>query len=282
MAITSDDISVVLSGGSANLNPNNSLGGEPSSTPVVDGALNNLFDDVSPEESEEGHQDYRCIYFFNDGESPFYDINLWIQEDYPGGAVMEVGVERQNETQRITLSNGPVTGGNMILSYAGESFTSSYHSDLNIWAANLQNQLRALTIDGQQLLKSVTVSAQYAGAGSSVIIFDVLFIDSDGYANHPKITLVSDTLAPASVDVTVSVPFEGAPINTIAPEIGVETTPPGNVGFYVPNEGSPISLPQLLPEDGFPLWVKRTIVADSDPQENDGFMLRFSAQTLES
>lgn len=289
MTISSEDISVVLSGGETNTNPNNALGGVSSSTPIIDGSLNNLFNDISPEQSESGYEDYRCIYFCNDGEDSIYEINVWIDEDYPGGAVMEIGTEQQNETQRVTLTNGPIIGGSMLLSFQlteqdTVSFTSTYHSDLNIWSANLQSSLRGLNhpTTGESLFTDVEVSAQYSGSGSSAIIFDILFIGQDGYTDHPNISVSSESFSPSQVEVATSVPFEGSPINKLAAEIDVETTPPGNVGFFAASEASPISLPVLKPLDEFSLWIKRTITADSTPQQNDGFKLRLSAQTLEA
>jgi len=281
MAISSSDISVVLSGGTANIDPNAALGGNPSASPVVDGSLNNLFDNLSSEQTEDGHEDYRCIYFFNDGESSIYDVALWIAEDFEGGATIELGTQLQDETQRITLSNGPITGGSMTLSYAGQQFTSNYNSSLAIWASTMEAQLKALTDStGDHLLYDVSVSAQYAGTGSSTVIFDVLFTLRDGYRNHPVIQLVSEAFTPTTVDVSIATLFEGSPINTIASEIGVETTPPGNVGFFAASESSPISLARLDPEDGFPIWVKRTAAAGTAAVEQDGFRLRFSAQTI--
>lgn len=283
MTIKSSDVSVVLSGGSANLNPNNSLGGPPSSAPVVTNSLNNLFDDVSPEEAESGIEDYRCIYFFNDGDASVYDIELWVS-DYAEGATMQLGVELANEIQRLTLSNGPITGGSLVLSYASKQFTINYDSDLGDWASDFQAKLRALIGDsGQPLLRDVVVTAQ--NVGPTNVLFDISFVERDGYRNHPSITAVpgGNTLTGnnGQVAITITTPQEGAPINTSAPEIDVETTPPGGVGFSSSTQQSPITLPRLDPTDGFPIWVKRQVTAQTDPVEGDGFQLRFVAQTLE-
>lgn len=281
MAVSSEDISVVLSGGTTNINPNLSLGGEPSSSPVVDGSLNNLFGDISADQSEEGTEDYRCIYIFNDGDAEVFDLEIYISENFEGGATVEIGARLQNETQRITISNGPVTGGNMLLSYAGYNFTSQYNSDLGVWAGKMQESLRNLTDStGDLLLEDVEVIAQYSGSGSSTIIFDILFVGNNGYTNHPVLTLVSNNLTPSIASISVATNFEGFPINTVASEIEVDTTPPGNISFSAASQASPISLPRLKPTEGFPLWVKRVITADTPPQARDGFKLRFSAKTL--
>ena len=280
MAIpNANDISVVLSGGTTNINPNNSLGGDPSSSPIVNNILNNLFDDVSPKETDDGHEDYRCIYFFNDGDTPVFLVNLWVASEVTGGSTIEVGIEQVDEIQRITLDNAAVTGGSYTLSFDGVNFTSTFNADLGIWATTLQNTLNALLKDGDKRLSGVVVNAQ--PVSPTHLIFDVTFKGSDGSNNQPKFVLVSDNLVPATVDIFISTPQEGSPVNTIAPEISLETTPPGGVGFFSPTKVSPIAIPRMDPEDGFPLWVKRTTVAGIDPKENDGVTLRFAAETLE-
>ena len=280
MAITgSSDISVVLSGGTTNINVNNSLGGEPSSSPVLSGGINNLFDDIAPKEAEDGHEDYRCVYFFNDGDTPIYLVNLWILDDFTGGSSIEIGVEQRDETQRITLDNATVSGGSLTLSYSGESFISNFNSDLGVWATELESTLNNLVVADEFLLRNVSVAAQ--GIGPDQVIFDINYLGIDGARNHPILVVEEDNLTPASVDVVVSTPQEGSPVNTVASEIGLETTPPGGVTFFSPTEIVPISIPRLDPADGFPLWVKRTTAAESAAKESDGFSLRFSAETLE-
>jgi|LSQX01.1.fsa_nt_gb hypothetical protein len=277
MTTQSSDISVVLSGGSANLDPNKSLGGQPSSSPIVNNSLNNLFDDISPDEADVGHEDYRCIYIFNDGDTSVFEVALWISSDYTGGATMELGVEQASEMQRITVAGSP-TGGSLLLSYDSREFTVFYHSDLADWAKELQTKLNALTNDqGGKLLGGVSVTTQNTGA---VTIFDINFIGRDASRNHSTITVVANSLTPNST-ITIATTRQGGPINTSAVGIDVETTPPGGVSFFAASEASPISFPRLDPGDGFPLWVKRTILAETDPVERDGFQLRFAAQTLE-
>jgi len=271
MANTAANISVVLSGGVTNINQNLSLGGAPSSYPITDG-LNNLYDDISPEEAEDGHEDYRCIYFFNDGANSVYEILVWIYDDYEEGAVMEIGTQSNDEIQRITISNGPVTGGYIRINYGGHEFDSPY-DDLEKWATTMETSFNTLPT-----LQDVTVRAQ--NSGSDTIIFDVTFGGRDGSQNHSVLQVV-DGLNPPEATVLVSVSLEGGPVNTSAQEIGVETTPPGGVSFFAASEISPIAIPRLDPEDGFPLWIKRTIDANSDPKERDGFKIQFSAQTLE-
>jgi hypothetical protein len=60
------DIKKYLSGGDVNTDPNASLGGEISSTVIVNNALSNLFDSVSPAERAAGSTEYRCFYYMNE------------------------------------------------------------------------------------------------------------------------------------------------------------------------------------------------------------------------
>jgi hypothetical protein len=279
---SADDLSIVLSGGSSNINPNNSIGGDPSATPILNNALNNLFDDVTADESREGHEDYRCIYIFNDGETAIYSFKIWISNDFDGGATMELGIEDRNETQRITISGGNISGGYFNIHIKNKVIESHWMADLGQWATILQNDLLLLTEDGRPMFRDVSVIAQNAGAGT--VIFDIRFNGLDAKKNHPKFEVPSSEnfLEPLGVITVVSTtPQEGAPIATIAPELPIDTTPPGGVNFFTPTELSPITLPKLEPNEGFPLWIKRIIPPETTAKESDGFILRMKAESLE-
>lgn len=290
MLTSGNDISIVLSGGSSNINPNNSLGGDPSGSPVANGVLNNLFDDVSPEEASEGSEEYRCIYIFNDGETSIWGLNIWLLENESQGSVIELGVQKSNEMQRITI-NGNISGGNLTLLYNNRSFSFNYNPDLALMSVNLQESLRNLKIsdDSEELIfKDVSVSAQ--NAGQSTRIFDIFWQGKDSSRSFFKFSKFLDNnnndignqlLPLGSITVSLSTVVSGSPVNTIAPFINKETTPPGGVQFFQPTNFSPIELPRLDPNDGFPLWVKRVIVAGATAKDQDSFSLRISALSLE-
>lgn len=276
MLTSGDDITIVLSGGASNLNPNNSLGGDPSSNPITDNVINNLFSDVSTTESANGLEDYRCIYIFNDGETAVYNFSTWIQ-DFSEGSVMEIGIENRNEAQRITLSGGSITGGSFTISFKGHDIISEYNSDLSVWASSLETSISELS-DGQRFFNDVSVIAQNIG---STIIFDIAFGGLDAKRNFDKFELQENALIPLStIDIFVTTPQEGSPINTIASEINVATTPPGGVSFVAATEIEPIVLPVINPNEGFPLWIKRTVEAGVGAVEGDGLKLKFRAESL--
>lgn len=278
MTTTAQDISFVLSGGSGNLNPNLSLGGSPAASPITTNSLNNLFDDVISDETESGSEDYRCIYIFNDGDTTIFNPKLFIYDDYDEGSYIELGIEDRNEVQRITISGDVIASGSMTLSYEDQEIVSSYNVDLGVWSTELQSQLNSLLDGSFKVLSEVTVTAQTAG--SDIVVFDISFIGRDGNRNHDTIIVVSNDFSP-TVNISVTTPQQGAPVNSIASTINVETTPPGNIGFFAPTEQSPISLPYLKAGEGFPVWVKRVTDSGTVAVENDGVALRFTSESLD-
>lgn len=281
--VFTNDITIVLSGGSTNIDPTQSLGGDPSSTIIVDNVLNNLFDDVEPTESEEGAIDYRCIYFFNDGDATMYNCSVFILNDLTvgGGSIIEMGILESNEIQRIALTNSSPTGGSFTLSYSGEPFVSNYNIDLGVWASNLQATLLALvdTGSGDLFFKDVIVSASQIDV--TTILFDVIFQEQDGKRDHPSFVVVANNLSPTTVNINISTIQPGSPINTIAPSITSETTPPSGVGFFSPTEETPIIIPKLIPSDGFPLWFRRTTIEGTAPVDSDGVQIRFIGNSFD-
>jgi hypothetical protein len=273
MTIIPSDLSLVFSGGSNNNNPNLSLGGNPSSFRVNTNIINNLFDDVQPEESQAGAEDYRCLYLFNDADSTAYNITIWISDALDGGSTVEVGINGTDEFQRLILSGGTITGGSVRLSFAGQEFDSNYNSDLGAWATALQTSLRAVQVDGKNVLSDVIVTAQNSGGGTTV--FDIAFGGQDGKRAQPPILVVSNDLTPGGViDATITTLQGGSPVNTLAPTIEVEGSQPPDVGFFVPTQISPITIPRLDPNDGFPLWFKRVTPAGTTALANDFITLR--------
>jgi hypothetical protein len=274
----------VLSGGSSNVEPDKALGGDPSDTAITNNSINNLFDDLTTTDTDEGSEDYRCFYIFNDGTIPLYNLRLWIYEDFAVSSSLELGVKLQDETQRITLigpvtpTRTPPTSGFFVFSYDGKTITSSWRENLNTWAAELQASLLALTDDDDEpYFSSVSVNAQVVNI--STIIFDIVFSQLDGKRRHSLFQVEQNVLLPTT-EIAISYLQAGYPINVIAPTINVETTTPGGVDFYAPTENSPIVFPRLSPGDGVPVWVRRTTAAGSVARSSDGFSLRILADEI--
>lgn len=82
MSIITNDLKFYLSGGTTNVNPNNSLGGARSTVGggvQVSGTLNNMWPDIGNVESADGSTKYRCIYVRNDNvEFTWSNAKIWV------------------------------------------------------------------------------------------------------------------------------------------------------------------------------------------------------------
>ena len=280
MLTTASNISFVLSGGASNINPNNSLGGDPSSTSINGGLLNNLFDDVASYESENGNEDYRCIYVFNDGETTVWDMKLWADSITEGNVQIKLGIESSNEKQRITIIGA--TGGILELQYKDRSFSSDYNSNTTVWASNIETSISNVTVSDvstEKIFKKVSVEGR--NLGSDKLIFDITWSGKDGKRNFDNIEIIgSELVLEPNGSVLVTVEQQGSPIYTLANET-IETSPPGGVVFFDTNETSPIVIARLDPSDGFPIWIKRIIPSQTVASVEDKFTIQMVAQSLE-
>lgn len=85
MPVAIADMKWLLSGDSGNTDEDMSLGGGRSSTEVVfSPILNNLFDNVTPEQSATGEVEYRCIFLQNDhATDTITDVKIWVYSNTP-------------------------------------------------------------------------------------------------------------------------------------------------------------------------------------------------------
>lgn len=85
MPIASSDIKYYLSGGAANVDPNAALGGARSTAGgglITTDVLNNVWDNVSGDDSAAGDTEYRCIYIDNqNGTLTLTNPIIWIQSN---------------------------------------------------------------------------------------------------------------------------------------------------------------------------------------------------------
>lgn len=268
--ITASDFSFVLSGGTSNTSTSLSLGGMPSNTPVSAGSVNNLFGNVTSTESSVGRTDYRCFYVFNDHEEDtLFDFSISIEKLTSGGATVQVGVALKTDIQRVTI-NGNVTGGSMTLAYQDDPFTVDYSP--TDFAANFQAAINSvLSLVGEvEVLES---------SGSDQIILTVRFKGGDDNRNHEVLTVESNDLTGTDVSIESPVKIsDGQPINSIAPSIASEGVPPNGVTFF--DDGESIQLTNLFPGDGFPVWLKRTIAAGTDPIADDTVRFKINGKHL--
>lgn len=272
MVATASDLSIVLTGGTSNIDPNESLGGDPSSTPIS-GVLNNLFENVNDDDALDGRIDYRCVYVFNDSASnTFYNMSYYLEAG--GTGEVETGITFTHEVQRINII-GTVTGGSFSVSYTPpglplETQTVNYNADPNIWRANLETAINNIsTLD-------VTVSVGGTGGNR---IFDITFTD---YRYHDVLTVNIGSLTGGLLTNSVSKITGGSPINSIPALLDASTTAPAGISFSVPSVGSPTTIGTLYPEEGFPLWVKRVTDAGTAAATNVGFNLKIKISPISS
>jgi len=268
--VTAEDIHFVLSGGSGNFNASTSLGGEPSAQPIS-ALSDNLFSDISEIQAAAGKVDYRCFYIFNDSQQDaFYDTSVYVDQVATGASVL-LGVTYAIDIQRITIS-GSVVGGDIDLKYGNYTANVPWNATTNTWAANLQNALNA--IPG---LNGITVQ----GASSWNTVFTISFT-GDGANRYHDLFVITNNLVTSSgvVTITTSKMQNGAPINSIAPMLTSELASPSNVNFVTSDISNPIVIGELRAGDGFPVWIRRTTLANSLAMTNDGFQFRLSGRPL--
>jgi hypothetical protein len=264
------DLIMVYSGGTTNTDPNQSLGGLPSSYPIT-GVLNNLFSNISESESSEGKIDYRCFYIFNNNSSSsLYNVRLYVSFQNSDGAFVEIGIKKNFEVQRITLSNGIVTGGRIAFTYNSETVYADWDSDMGQWAVNIQNALNNIFEDTE-----VTV-----GGIDGARTFDIKIMGTDNYRFHDFITINVEELLPSTITSIVSRVVAGAPINYVHDELDSELTVPNGVTFVTTDINNPLLIGTLNKEEGFPLWIKRTCPSNSEAVQSDGFKLKILSSPI--
>ena len=123
MAIASSDIVFRLSGGSANTTPAASLGGARSTAGgtgiITSGSANNLWDDVTGQESNDGDVEYRGIYVLNNhGSLTLQSASVWI-DSLTTSASTEFDLALAGEGLNGTME----TIANEGVAPAGETFT---------------------------------------------------------------------------------------------------------------------------------------------------------------
>lgn len=103
-----------LSGGAANTNHANSLGGAMSTTAA---SSNALFDTVTAGEASAGDTEYRCFYVFNDGDQVLDSCRVWISDQPTQGTyALALGGEGLNGTAETVANENTAP--------VGESFSS--------------------------------------------------------------------------------------------------------------------------------------------------------------
>ncbi len=131
--IQPSDIKVYLSGGSGNTDPNDSLGGERSTTIMTDNNLHNLFAKVDASEADSGSTKYRGIYIRNEhGSLTLQDAIAFVSaQSTSTDTHIELGVAAEItgvEMQTITADTDAPTISGSWVSITGEGNGSELDS----------------------------------------------------------------------------------------------------------------------------------------------------------
>jgi hypothetical protein len=107
----------VHSHGRDNKNPDYDLGGPPSMFEIAVKPMNNLFDDLTPEDTAPiiGHTDYRCFYIMNKRQDgTLRNVTVTLNTD-DACAEIQFGAKAQNDQQKICFIGHPDENGYVIL-----------------------------------------------------------------------------------------------------------------------------------------------------------------------
>jgi len=241
--ITPNDISIVLSGGSTNRNPDLSIGGDPSQFPISP-AINNLFDNISESTRLQGMTDYRCIYIVNNSlQYSLFNIETFIREQVPGGSTVQIGTKNQTEIQQISL-NAPM----------------SYTLIINDTPVNVPSE------DKEDLITALIPFYEDIDVETSALVHTLNFVGKNDSHYYPLITSPTPGVTTTKVQ-------DGSPINVITIPLDSKVSIPVGITFGDTTLDTGI-LKELKPSEIFFLWVKRETPAGASQQDHDGFSLR--------
>jgi hypothetical protein len=180
---TDQHIRWLHSGGNFNKEPENDLGNYPSQFDVAGfpNVMNNLFDDIMPEEAASGLIDYRCIYVWNPRVTEAVEcINLNLDQCYPTcDPLIEYGSKFLNDIQVVqiccsatgSLSPEPDYGGYVIFDTEWGAPFTVYWYDSCQFGADLQARLTEIPWCGSVTVigcNPYTVEFKNDGSGCGV------------------------------------------------------------------------------------------------------------------
>ncbi len=258
------ELTYTLSGGVVNQDPDLAIGGPPSST-IIDDTVNNLFADVTSAQTNTGYTDYRCYYVFNDNDDDYVDFKIWIGSQVASGSGCEIGVLTRNEMQNMQFIN--VSGGNFTLSLDGHvTDTISFTFSPDIMASSIQAAMQQLPNAKECIVTSQGSNSyriEYAGINKNTA--------------YPMMTFGVNSLLPNNPIQLAGAQFtrvqNGSPVNTIAPDAGVVTTPPTGITFGEPDINSPYEIGTIRTGSGFPVWIKRITDPETEAIADDSIVV---------
>lgn len=261
--LSASDFTFVYSGGRGNRDHERSLGGPASVQAIVGPVLDNLFNDLKPQDKVLGRVDWRCFYVFNgNATDALYNSKIFISSETAGGAGVDLGFLLLRDRQKVSLGSLP-GGGSATFGYAGGEVSADWGGGLAAFAANLAaglNEVAGRGVAGVRDVGAVDFTIEFSGSKA-----------------EPVLTVPGNTLG---VAVVVSKEQTGSPVNTVAVQVDTPTTPPSGVALSHPTADDPVFLGNLFPGDGFPVWVRRTLLSTAEDVNPDGFTVRLSGEPV--
>jgi len=279
MTISASDINFYYSGGSNNLDPTKSIGGQ-ASVNLIEGISNSIFSDVTDIAVTEDKIDYRCFYIFNTSELySLYETNIYVLSQSGSGSIysnLTLGLSTQTEVQNlnIALTGTPASGSFKLQYETSVTEAISYSSDSEEMADNIEKELNRLSVPGGNF-SGVVVNA------SSNSDFLISFLGSENNRNH-ELLLATDLNITPSATITIGETSQGQPINSEAPLLPNSLTTPFGVTFNATSSSNRISIGDLRPGDGVPIWIRRAIKGSSSSTVDLEFKLRISGKSTQS
>ena len=103
------DLTFHLTGGASNADPDLSLGGTGSSEVLSSTALNNLFDNVDPDEIDGSpNVDYRAIDIVNDGDAEAHNIDFYLTDTVNAESVLAIWYDSTGTQSIVNESTEPI------------------------------------------------------------------------------------------------------------------------------------------------------------------------------
>lgn len=278
--IKASDISLNLSGGASNTNPNLSLGGDPSAYEITT-SLQNLFANISAEDAASGYVDYRCFFAFNNNlTDTLFSSLVYFDNVLDSEPQLLLGLYLADDVQRMVISEN-VTSGSIVIRYGSSTYyytaPISWGGDYLDFRQNMENALNSIAdLTGVQVL---------ASAGGSFYTFEIAFTNSDGNKYHPTLHVSSNNLLNAlngQPTITMQKVVSGSPINTIPDSIPNILTAPVGPAFYTTSSQAKKLVGTLRPGEGFPVWVKRIVPKNANPSAASGSTFRLTGGSLPS
>lgn len=259
-------IDFFLSGGLGNSDPNLALGGAKSNIPILVG-LNNLFSDITSEDSDRGLVDYRCFYIMNTGGSTMKNASAYVSDQKPLGSDVIIGVAKRPEVQRINVNN-TITSGDIVFGFGSSSFTAAWPGNISGFATNIQAGFASI---GKSVTVTTTIPANFSTA------YVITFEGDDANINQPLLKVQTNSLSGGgtlTIKVTTKKATAGSPINSTADSIGTSSNSPYGVNFTETSSSNKLLIGDLAPGDFVPIWAKRTTAPGTEYLEYDYFSLR--------